>query len=525
MRSLIRIICVAAGIALIAVAGILGYNEHRLKQLADAAQAQSEEIHARAATVRADRQSLFAALRAADKVADPLKRCLEFPDVPPLQWSPAFVAERCRLSALPIITVEEIDKKIAAGDVAGVDTTFEGYAAQDASDSKERGILFRAFESRFESSNPAIGEVLERWVKAAPHSAYALAARGVFRVRSANEKRGTAYSSETPRANFDAMQSAMALARSDLEASLKINPRFVVPATYLLPARTADDDVASLGRHAVELAPDEYRVYLFWSKESSPLYGGSLDALDEVAKAAKERQGANPLMAQVQARVLYFQKLAHTSRLGKADLLEVLKIAPDSFALKYLKTLPLTPTDAELITPLVRFEPTVANYISAAEALAYARQTEWSNDYIHRAADIGSPMSTDFTQYAQALMALHNGQAAEAAYMRVLAANPRNADAMAALATIYETELDRHDDAVAMAKRYVDAYPHDESSWSVLAFTYRKTDVPKYCEAKAKAYPDKPIAFWDYEHLCSENPDQTTPMPEGPVIRHPKGKP
>lgn len=519
MRSLLRIICLVGSIALFAVAGILGYNQLRLQHLADVARVQAEDIHAKAKSARTVRQSLITALRDADKVADPLKRCLEFPDVPPLQWPPAFVAERCRLSALSIITAEEIDKKIEAGDVAYIDATFDDYALQDGSNPKERGILFRAFESQFESSNPAIGEVLDRWVKAAPHSAYALAARGVFRVRSAQEERGTASSRETPDANFDAMRSTMALARSDLKASLKINPRFAVAATYLLPARTGADDVAALGRNAAALSPDEYRIYMFWAKESSPLYGGSLEALDEVAKAAEERQGANPLMAQVRARVLYFQKRARAPSLSKADLLEVLTIAPDSFALNNLKTLPLTPTDAELITPLVRFEPTVANYMSAAEALAYARQSEWSNDYVHRAADIGSPMSTDFARYAQALMALHNGQAAEAAYTRVLAANPHSADAMKALTMIYESDLGRHDDAVAMAKRYVVAYPQDESSWSTLAFTYRKTDIPKYCEAMAKAYPDKPVAFWDYEHLCSDSSAQTTPVPTS-ALRH-----
>ena len=509
MRSLLRIICVTSGVALLIAGSILGYNQQRLWHLEQVSREQSEAIHAKAEAARTQHQTLVDALRAADKVADPLKRCLEFPDVPPLQWSPAFVAERCRLASLKIITVEEIDAKLAAGDVAGVDATFDGYAAEDASDPKRRGILFRSFESRFESTNPAIGDVIDRWVKAAPHSAYALAARGLFRERSAQEARGTAYTRDTPQANFDAMYRLRLLARSDLDASLKINPRFVVPATYKLPARSADEDVATLGRKAVELAPDNYRVYLFWSKEASPQWGGSLEALDEIAKAAKAQEAANPLMALVEARVRYFQMIAAGRRPGKVDYLRVLAIAPDSFALRSMGTLPLAPEDAALVTPLVRFEPTVANYMDAAQSLAYARQMDWSNEYVLRAIEVGSPMTTDFAQYARALAAAHKPQAAEVAFSRIFAANPRSTDAMMMLATLYENDLDRHDDAVAMARRFVEAYPESEESWSTLAFTYKKTDTPKYCEAKSKAYPDKPVAFWDYDRQCgSKDPNE-----------------
>lgn len=511
MRSLIRIVLVSAGIALLAVASILGYDRWHFERLAGAAREKAAQHHAKAEAERADRNARIAALRAADKVADPLERCLEFPDVPPLQWKREFIAERCRLTALDIITVDQIDAKLAAGDSAGVDATFQDYATQDASDPKRRGILFRTFEQRFESSNPAIGNVIERWVKASPHSAYALAARGVFRMRTAAEARGTESTADTPQENFDTMERLMAVAVSDLKASLAIKPDFIVPATYLIPAtaRTGGSrtEIAELGRRAIAIAPDEYRAYIFWSKEASPLWGGSRQELEEIANAAKAREDGNPLMALVAARVRYYNALATRRPLARDQILEILAVAPDNFALGNLVTLPLAPVDAALITPLVRFEPTVENYVLAAQALQMARQPEWSQEYVTRAADLGSPTTPDLEKYAQALSASNRFDAAAALNEKMLEVNPRSAEAMSALVVLYQEHLKRHDDAVAMARRLLDAYPDSADAWTMFAYTQKTTDVAEYCKAMTRAYRDQPGLNWDYDHTCTPNED------------------
>jgi len=531
MCSLIRIIFVTASIVLLAVGSILGYDRWHIERLAETARQEAAQLHAKAETERADRSARIAALRAADKVFDPLKRCLEFPDVPPLYWNPAFIAARCRLAALDIITVDQIDTKLAAGDSAGVDATFQDYARQDASDPVRRGILFRAFEQRFESSNPAIGSVLERWVKASPHSAYALAARGVFRVRTAAEARGTEYAADTPQENFDTMKQLMAGAVSDLKASLAIKPDFIVPATYLIPAtaRTGGSrsEITELGRKAIAIAPDEYRAYIFWSKEASPLWGGSSKELEEIANAARAREGSSPLMTLVAARVRYFDALATRRQLSRDDYLEILAIAPDNFALDNLGHLPLAPVDAPLITPLVRFEPTVENYMRAALALQLARQPEWSHEYVMRAADLGSPMTPNIEKYAQALTASNRFDAAAALNEKMIQVNPRNADAMSALIVLYQEHLKRHDDAVAMAHRMLDAYPGSFDAWTMFAYTQKGTDTAEYCKAMTRAYSDRPGLKWDYDHTCTPNEDDLPAhMPNGPIQRsqHPDDK-
>lgn len=525
MRSLISLILVALGIALLALGSVLTYDSWRIERLADSMRRQSAEIHAKAEAQRAGFAARVAALRAADKVADPLKRCLEFPDVPPLHWDAAFVAERCRLTALDLITVDRIDAMLAAGDSAGVEAAFQDYATQDASDPKRRGILFRTFELRFESSNPAIGAVLERWVKAAPHSAYAIAARGVFRMRIAAEARGAEYSRDTPQENFDAMERLMADAVTDLRNSLAIKPDFIVPATYLIPAtaRTGGSraDIAELGRKAIAIAPDEYRAYIFWAKEASPLWGGSSKELEEIAEAAKARS-SNPLMALVAARVRYFEAISSRRRLSRDDYLGILAIAPDSFALEGIGQLPLAHEDAGLITPLVRFEPTIGNYLSAAGALFMAGQPEWSNEYVARAADIGSPTTPDIGKYAQALAATKRFEAAEALNLKMLEVNPRSAEAMSALIVLYQEYLKRHDDAVAMARRFLDGYPDSTDAWTMFAYTQKGTDTAEYCKAMTRAYRDQPGHKWDYDYTCTpDNRFAPGPMPDGPIQRKP----
>lgn len=528
---LISIILVTVGIALLAVVSFLGYDRWHIERQAETVRQEMAQLHAKAEAKKADLNARITALRAADKVADPLKRCLEFPDVPPLHWSPAFIAERCRLTALDIITVDQIDAKLAAGDSAGVEATFRDYATQDATDPKRHGILFRAFEQRFESSNPAIGSVLERWVKASPHSAYALAARGVFRMRTAAEARGTASAADTPRENFETMERLMAGAVSDLKASLAIKPDFIVPATYLIPAtaRTGGSraEIMELGRKAVAIAPDEHRAYIFWSKEASPLWGGSIEALEEIADAAKAREDSNPLMALVAARVRYFSALATRRRLSRDDYLAILSIAPDTFALDNMGYLPLSQADAPLITPLVRFEPTVENYMRAALALELAKQPQWSDEYVTRAADLGSLTTPDLGKYAKALATSNRFDAAAALNEKMIEVNPRSADAMSALIVLYQEHLERHDDAVAMARRMLDAYPNSTRAWTMFAYTQKRTDTAEYCKAMARAYRDQPGFKWDIDHTCTPNEDGLPPpMSNGPTRRgqHPGGK-
>lgn len=530
MRRLLSLVCLTVGGVLLITASFLGYDRWQAERAAETSRRALAQIHAKAEaraenaerdarTARAERDVRIAALRAADKITDPLKRCLEFPDVAPLRWSPAFVAERCRLTALDIITVDQIDAMLNAGDSAGVDATFENYATQDGSDPKRRGILFRAFEQRFESSNPAIGNVLERWVKASPRSAYALAARGVFRVRTAAEARGNRYTRDTPQENFDNMKRLMADAVSDLKAALALKPDFIVPATYLIPATARMDgsreEIAELGRKAVAIAPDEYRAYIFWAKEASPLWGGSSEALEEIADAAKARADDNPLMTLVAARVLYFNTRATRRHRSPEDTLEILAIAPDNFALT-----DMAPPDAELITPLVRFEPTVENYMRAASVLRSAGQPEWSQDYALRAADLGSPTTPDLESYAQALMATNQFEAAAALNQGMIEVNPRNIDAMSTLAVLYEDHLERHDDAVAMARRMLDAYPDLGTAWETFAYTQKRTNTAEYCKAMARAYPGEPRYRWDFESLCVPNEDDpSSPMPNRPSRR------
>ncbi len=417
MRSLIRIIFATACIVLLVVGSILGYNRWRIERLAETVRQKAAQFQAKHESEHANRNARIAALRAADKVADPLKRCLDFPDVSPLHWSPAFVAARCRLTALDIITIDQIDAKLAAGDSTSVDATFQDYAAQDVSDPKRRGILFRAFEQRFESSNPAIGSVLERWVK------------------------------------------------------------------------------------------------------TSPLWGGSREELEEIADAAKAREASNPLMALVAARVRYYYALASRRHLSRDDYLEILAIAPDNFALDNMGQLFQVQADAPLITPLVRFEPTVGNYMRAALALQLARQPEWSHDYMVRAADLGSPTTPDLEEYAQALTASSRFDAAAALNEKMIEVNPRNAHAMSALIVLYQKHLNRQIDAVAMAHRMLDAYPDSFDAWTLFAYTQKETNNAEYCSAMARAYRDKPGLNWDYDHSCTPNDDLPPPMPNGPISR------
>lgn len=503
MSAAIRIVVWGVvGFAVLAAIAV-GYREASHWYASAAMEHTSENIHAEAEKVRAVRRDFVADVRAADKVADPLQRCLHFPDPPSMHWNEALVAEMCRLSALKLVTVEEISRRLARGEAASVDATFDDYATQDA-DAAKHGIQFRAFESLFESDNPAVGAVVDEWVKQAPGSANALAARGIFRVRSGYEARGTASAGETPDANVEAMRRLVALGVADLEASLKVNPRFAVPATYLLSAHRSGGDqdlIAAEGKRAVELAPTEHRVYIFWLTAASPLWGGSIENLHAIVEAAKPYVDKNPLLQLVNARARMLEWRAAHGRASKADYENVLSIAPDDWALKEIGMVDPS-SDPAILSQLVRFAPTVTNYMATVDQLSMSNKADWAAQNAARAVEIGSPTTTSLFPYARALQMTGKPEAAAAAYEKVLEGNPRNEKAMSALAQLYQRELKRHADAVAMAQRYIDAYPDSETAWTVVAFVNQDTDIPKYCAAMTRLSGNAPVESWDRDGKC-----------------------
>ena len=506
MSSLIRTVLLALIGFAVLVGIVVGYREGRDWYAGSVAKRKSAEIRAESQKLREGRQHVLSNIRAADKVTDPMQRCLKFPDPPSIHWNGALVAEMCRLSTLKLVTMDEIAARFSRGDVDSVDATFDEYATQNAADPSKRGILFRAFETLFDSENPEVGAVVESWVKHAPRSANALAARGIFRVRNGYEARGTESARETPAENMKAMRRWLELGIADLESSLRINPRFVVPATYLIYAHRSEGDqevIATSGNRAVGLGPAEYRTYIFWLTSAAPLWGGSIDNLHAIVEVAKPHVADNPLLALANARALLLERRALHGQLTRADYLDVLAIAPDEWALKETGLAALGDDSVATLSQLVRFAPTVANYVVRSEQLALFHQADWAKEDATRAAEIGSPMATDLAAYAHALRAIGKSEPAAAAFEKILENNPRNAKAMQSLAQLYQGELHRHDDAVAMAQRYVDAYPDSQSSWGTMAYVTKGSDIPKYCDAMSKYYgADVPTERWDTGGEC-----------------------
>src|SRR5687768_11257248 len=136
--------------------------------------------------------------RAAERMADPLQRCLAFPDLPGNRWPAGHAQAHCRYHNAKVLTLAEVDAHLQSGDVAGLErslsTTLDLHFSEDAFSEE----IHRFFEL-FENANPETDRVTLLWLERAPRSAFALLARGTYYSGAARNARGGKWAAETPR--------------------------------------------------------------------------------------------------------------------------------------------------------------------------------------------------------------------------------------------------------------------------------------------------------------------------------------
>ena len=68
-------------------------------------------------------QAYLQAVHAADRIVDPLERCLAFPDLPGTHWSRDQTVAHCRTHHSPYLPPEEVLSRLGRGEVASVEET------------------------------------------------------------------------------------------------------------------------------------------------------------------------------------------------------------------------------------------------------------------------------------------------------------------------------------------------------------------------------------------------------------------
>ena len=237
--------------------------------------------------------------RAAERISDPLQRCLAFPDIPGNRWPTGHAAAHCRFHfAHKPLSLGEIAAMLDGGDEAKLEGLMDASLQRHFSEQDFSEDIDSAFDVF--SASPESDRVSAKWLEVAPQSAYANLARGKFLSNSAWDARGSKYAAETPRASMRRMSELMGQAISYFEKAIRLNPKLMPAYAALMNAGMADslDDVENSAlERAGKIDPACVEVARMRMWMLQPRWGGDYERMLGYANELKQYVPSRPQLA------------------------------------------------------------------------------------------------------------------------------------------------------------------------------------------------------------------------------------
>ncbi|BDU17093.1 tetratricopeptide repeat protein [Lysobacter auxotrophicus] len=239
----------------------------------------------------------IAQVRLADAMPDEEARCNAHPDLPGNQWLAGAAQGRCAMLRAPALTLDKIDSLLATpAGVAALESGFAGLLDAHYRDPAQRDQIFiavRVFDKR-----PRAGEISQRWLQAAPESAFAKLAAGAHFAAAGWSERGTAVASRTSPRQLERMHGYFAQAIPLLTQVLEIEPRLTPACTRLnaIGRQSSDALETFAATHCRKTDPDSYFVEGELIRAAEPRWSGSHEALERAVAFAASRTEHNPAL-------------------------------------------------------------------------------------------------------------------------------------------------------------------------------------------------------------------------------------
>ncbi len=237
--------------------------------------------------------------RAAERISDPLQRCLAFPDIPGNKWPAGHAAAHCRLHfAYKAISLAEIAAMLDSGKFTELEGLMDAGLQRHFSEQGFNDDIDNAFDVFVASAES--DRVTSKWLELNPRSAYAHLARAMFLSNSGWAARGGKYASETPRASMHRMSELMGQAIPYFEKAIDLNPKLMPAYAMLIGAAMADsrDDVEnSAFERARKVDPACSALAQARMRALEPRWGGSYEEMLAYANELKEYVSRRPQLA------------------------------------------------------------------------------------------------------------------------------------------------------------------------------------------------------------------------------------
>ncbi|MEW9572764.1 hypothetical protein ABQJ54_13480 [Rhodanobacter sp. Si-c] len=243
----------------------------------------------------------LAKARAAERIADPLQRCLAFPDLPGNHWPEGHAVAHCAFHAMqdaPAIKLDELDGYLARGDTKGLRVRLDGYLARHYAKGalgEDIDVVFEQFDASERSDN-----LSRSWLQSAPNDPYANLARADYLLQRAWKARGKQYVADTSVGNLENMQAQVDQAIPLFDKASKLEPRLLPAYVGLMEAAmlTGRDELGEAAFAAAE-KQDPACLYLIRQRMQSlrPRWGGSYEQLAAYMETLTLRLQEHPAIA------------------------------------------------------------------------------------------------------------------------------------------------------------------------------------------------------------------------------------
>lgn len=244
----------------------------------------------------------FVRAREADRIADPLQRCLAYPDFPGNHWPAGHAAAHCRFYAgnndVPVLGLDAVAAYLGRGDLKGLHAVLDGYLAKHykAEYVDERlDTFFVQFDAQSRSD-----ELSQRWLQLAPDDAYAMLARADYLLDKAWQVRGNKYARDTSNGQLENMQALLDRAEPLFFAAIAANRR-LLPAYVKLLSLAMLEGNDKLGDQVQASADDQDPADMALVRQRlqmlEPRWGGSYERMAQYILQLTPQLGRRPVIA------------------------------------------------------------------------------------------------------------------------------------------------------------------------------------------------------------------------------------